>query len=184
MTKMKVYSLIFVPFFAVMTMAFIFGGISLAKDHQTDNIARVSFSIGSEKVDREAVLREFLEKYNSPLLNNVDTFIAVADKYGIDYRLLPAISCMESTCGKRMPYNSNNAWGWGVYGNNVIRFANFDEGIETVGKGLHDGYISRGLDTPHKIAPVYTPPRANHWLNGVSHFMSQMDEIAENSKIS
>lgn len=130
-----------------------------------------------EKVDRVTVLKTFFKKYNSPLYSSAETFVQVADKYGMDYRLLPAISCMESTCGKFMPSDSYNAWGWGVYGNNVIRFKNFDEGIETVGKGIYEGYISKGLTNPSTMAPVYTPPNSFNWRNGVNFFMNQIDEI-------
>ncbi len=179
MTKLKIYISIFVPFLAILVTASSLSGVVVAKEKKEDTDAKVSFEINSVKLDRREVLARFLAKYNSPLKDNVDTFIEVADKYGLDYRLLPAISCMESTCGKHLIVNSHNAWGWGIYGNQTIYFKNFDEGIETVGKGIYEGYAKKGLNTPAKMAPVYTPPRANHWLSGVSFFMNQMDEIAD-----
>jgi hypothetical protein len=126
-------------------------------------------------VDREQNLIAFFERYDSPLVDNVDTFIDTADKYGLDYRLLPAISCMESGCGKRYIPDSKNPFGWGVYGGNYIKFADFDDAIETVGEGLYSGYVAKGADTVEKIAPIYTPPNHVHWLKSVRFFMNQID---------
>ena len=136
------------------------------------------FSIEYKPVDRVQVLEKFLEKYNSPLKDSASTFVNVADKLNMDYRLLPAISCMESTCGKFLIEGTYNPFGWGIYGNNFIGFESYDEAIEVVGKGIEEGYISKGLDSVEKIAPVYTPPNPHGWRNGVTHFMNQMDEIA------
>lgn len=61
---------------------------------------------------RVVALGKLFESYQCPLLPYVDDFIAAADKYNIDYRLLPAISIKESTCGKHYPINTNNPFGW------------------------------------------------------------------------
>lgn len=61
---------------------------------------------------RAIALGNYFSKHNCPLLPYVDDFIAAADKYNIDYRLLPAISIHESTCGKRYPFNTYNPFGW------------------------------------------------------------------------
>ena len=45
---------------------------------------------------RAANLKAFLRKYNSDLYNHTDKIIEVSDKYGFDYRLLPAIAMQES----------------------------------------------------------------------------------------
>ncbi|MCA9308209.1 MAG: hypothetical protein R3B92_00395 [Patescibacteria group bacterium] len=138
-----------------------------------------AFIIEGVKVDRVKTLETFFKKYNSPLAAHAQTFVNVADQYNIDYRLLPAISCMESTCAKFMPHESNNPFGWGVYGNSYISFANYDEAIETVGAGLNKGYFSKGLDTIEEIAPVYTPPNYVHWQSGVKYFTNKISEIEQ-----
>lgn len=132
-----------------------------------------------ERVDREKNLEEFFRKYNSPLVENVDTFIEVADEYGMDYRLLPAISCIESSCGKALIKKYNNPFGWGVYGDQHLGFKDFDEAIETVGKGIHEGYIMRGANTVEKIAPIYTPPNSLKWASSVNGFMRQINRMGE-----
>jgi hypothetical protein len=148
-----------------------------AKENEENRIEK-SFTIDYKIVDRVEVLEKFLEKYKSPLIAEAKTFVETADEKGLDYRLLPAISCMESGCGKVLIPGTYNAWGWGIYGNNVIGFASWAEGIEKVGEGISKNYAQRGLDTPEKMAPVYTPPNSINWRNGVRSFMSQMDEIA------
>lgn len=148
-----------------------------ARENKETKIEK-SFTIQYKNVNRVEVLRKFLEKYNSPLVGEAETFVRVADNFELDYRLLPAISCMESTCGKFLVPGTYNAWGWGIYGSNVIRFSSWEEAIEKVGEGIFKGYVKKGLDTPEKMSPVYTPPNPIKWGNGVRFFMNQMDELA------
>ena len=51
----------------------------------------------------------FFESFNSPFRKYSSSFVEVADKYGLDYRLLASVSCVESSCGKNY---KNNAFGW------------------------------------------------------------------------
>lgn len=141
----------------------------------------VKYNVETKTVDREAVLEKFFDKYSSPLKGHADTFVKVADKYGMDYRLLPAISCQESSCGKKLIPGTYNPFGWGIYGSHYIAFKDYDEAIETVGKGMKDNYISRGFDTPEKIEPIYTPPSHGHWMSGVNYFMKEMNKISEST---
>ncbi len=153
-------------------------GMYLNRPKENQNIKLVH-SIESKKIDRAKALELFFIKRKSPLVPHAQKFVETADKYSLDYRLLVAISCIESSCGKFMPQNSYNAWGWGVYGNNVIRFTSFDEGIEKVAEGLHKGYIAKGADTVEKIAPIYTPPNHTNWLRNVKSFMREIDDMTE-----
>ena len=136
--------------------------------------------------ERIKSLANFFEEQKSPLVENADTFVDVADKYHLDYRLLPAIACMESSCGKRLIPESFNPFGWGIYGKNAIYFKSFDEAIEVVGKELAEKYITKGLNTPEKIAPVYTPPNPVNWKNGVNFFISKIKtpRIIDNTVLS
>ena len=120
-------------------------------------------------------LKNFFIKFNSPLANEAETFIEVAEKYDLDYKLLPSIACMESSCGKFIPTGSYNPFGWGVYGNTVTSFNSYKEAIYKVGEGISKNYISRGLNTPQKIAPIYTPPNSANWLAGVMYFQNKIN---------
>lgn len=111
-----------------------------------------------------------INRGNAPLAGYADKFVEVANKYNLDYRLLPAISVMESSGGKVL-FRPYNAWGWGKKG-----FNSFEEGIETVGKGL-SGYYARGKDTVEKIAPTYCPPNSTNWAKNVRQFMNEIESI-------
>ncbi len=126
---------------------------------------------------RALLIQRFFEGYNAPLAKYADTFVEVADRYHLDYRLLPAISMQESNGGKRIPKNSNNPFGYGIYGSKILRFTSFDQAIAAVGQGLRQNYIDRGLKTPSQIMTKYTPPSipiGGPWAKGVSGFMEEL----------
>src|SRR5437773_6154743 len=66
--------------------------------------------------NRAKILEDFLEKYDSPLKDSAQAFITEADTYNIDWKLLPAISGVESTFAHAEPSGCNNAWGYNIYG--------------------------------------------------------------------
>ncbi len=117
-------------------------------------------------------LQNFLTKYDSPLAPYASNFIEMADKYQIDWKLLPAIAGVESTFGKQIPYNSYNAYGWN---NGYYRFKSWEDSIEIVSKALREKYYNSGLDNPYKIGPIYAPP-SKTWASKVVRFMSQIEK--------
>jgi len=125
-------------------------------------------------------LTAFLEKYDSPLVPYAETFVFMADKYQIDWKLLPAITGVESTFGKQIPFNSYNAYGWN---NGNYRFQSWEDSIEIVSKALKEKYYNRGLDNPYKIGRVYAPP-SPFWGNRVNNFMKMIEPISINSPLS
>src|SRR6266581_617025 len=82
------------------------------------------------------ILRAFLKKYNSPLADYAPVFIQEADKNNLDWKLVASICGVESYFGQQIPYNSYNGWGFGVYGDHVLRFTSWDQGISTVSQSL------------------------------------------------
>lgn len=128
--------------------------------------------------NRAKILRKFLEQYNSPMAAHADTFVHEADKNDIDWKLVAAIAGLESGFGKHMPYNSYNAWGWGVYGDNVIRFKNFDDGIAILSKGLRENYINKmGSDDVYVIGKRYASSPT--WAQRVEYFMNRIEAFEE-----
>lgn len=126
----------------------------------------------SQEVDiRSKQLEEFLNYYDSPMATFSAHIVQMADKYGIDWRLVPAIAGVESTFGKFIPFGSYNAYGWN---NGNTRFGSWEESIEVISKSLGEKYYKRGLNTPYKIAPVYCPP-SNVWAGKVVSFMEKID---------
>ena len=115
---------------------------------------------------RAQILKDYLDKHNSPLAAYAQDFIDAADMYDVDWRLVPAIAGTESTFGKRIPgghdplYTTYNAWGWGVYGTQALGFESWKDGIYTLNKGLREDYIARGLLTPQQMNKRYASSQA------------------------
>ena len=125
---------------------------------------------------RVIVLREFLAKNDSPLTNFASVFVENADKYNLNWRLVAAICGLESSFGKQIPYNSYNGWGWGIYGDNIIRFSSWEEGIQTVSQGLRKNYIDRlGTDDVYAIGRWYASSPT--WAQRVSYIMQKITEF-------
>jgi hypothetical protein len=119
-------------------------------------------------------LRIFFDKYNSPLSDYSYEFVYWADVYQIDWRLVPAISGVESTFGKRIPLNSYNAYGWS---NGDYNFNSWEDSIEHVTKTLRIKYKDKGAVTLDEIAHRYCPPSST-WLYKVKYFMDKIDSTS------
>jgi hypothetical protein len=130
---------------------------------------------------RTHLLEHYLTAQGSPLANHAGTFITVADRYDLDWRLLPALAGTESGFGQYIPKNSYNAWGWGIPtgAQSGMGFSSWDTGIETVGRGLRSSYLAKGYTTLLEIESRYTPPSAaqsNHpWVTSIQQFMSEIE---------
>lgn len=157
-------------------------GLSLTKaEAEAKSVANFTEVLASDNIvlanakndPRVGKLEGFLNNYKSPLAEYSFYFIYCADKYGIDWKLLPAITGIESTFGKRIPSGSYNAYGWG---NGLSRFESWEESIDYVTKALAEKYVARGLDTPREISPVYCPPNPT-WGSKVEHFMAKIEEF-------
>lgn len=134
--------------------------------------------IEAKPIDQRAlILRDYLAQYNSPLQNHAQDFIDASDTYGLDWKLVPAISGVESTFGKAIP-GGFNGWGWGVYGTHAIYFTSWRDGIFTVSKGLKEDYISRGLLDPYAMNKRYAS--SPYWGGHVAYFLADIEKYAKN----
>lgn len=125
---------------------------------------------------RPVIIDNFLARHSSPMTGLGSVFVSAADRYGLDYRLLPAIAFQESTLGKKIPRNSHNAWGWAIYtgATSGAKFKDWQQAIEIVAKGLKYDYIDRGLHTPEAIMTRYADSPDGSWAFGVSFAMDEM----------
>jgi hypothetical protein len=128
----------------------------------------------SQTDNRSVLLRDFLAERGSPLAPHAATFVAEADRNGLDWRLVVSIAGNESGFGHKIPPYSNNAWGYGVYGGNVIRFSTWDEGIATVSGAIKKNYIDKwGATNVYEIGDIYAADP--HWAQKVTFFMNQIE---------
>jgi len=119
-------------------------------------------------------LRLFFNRHNSPLEPYAQLLVDVAEKYELDFRLLPAIAMQESNLCKKAPKDSYNCWGFGIYGKKITQFSNYEEAIETVARTLFNEYKSKGLVTPEEIMAKYTPSNTGSWADAVNIFINQL----------
>lgn len=154
--------------------------LSLFKSSKTVSYAALpttSDIVQEEIVQQDArveMVRQFFARHNSPLEPYAQLVVATADIYDLDFRLLPAIAMQESNLCKKEPKNSNNCWGFGIYGSKVTKFSSYSEAIETVTKTLSHSYKKYGLVTPEEIMTKYTPSNTGSWARSVSHFMGEL----------
>lgn len=161
-----------------------------AENNATSTLTEQLTAINPEKATqisatdaRIVAMRKFLIDKNSPMYPYADVFVTEADKQGLDWRLVAAISGIESNFGKVTPRDSNNAWGWkGGPGGTWSKFPTFREGIRTITNGLANGY-GRNL-TPYQIEPTYCPPCAQNpahiWARTVTKFMNDLEIYRKN----
>jgi len=136
-----------------------------------NNTKTATASIKSEKDNRVIKLEKYLQKKNSPYSDKAEFFIKTADKYEIDYTLLPSISGIESSFGLHLVEGSYNPFGWG---SGYIYYDSWEECIESVAKGIATHYPS---DVPEEIGPIYTPPNYVKWIAAVKQFQGEIRNI-------
>lgn len=132
--------------------------------------AQASYDYGDYRVLK---LQKFLTKYQSPLVSYASHFVRASDRYGLDYRLLPAITGVESTFGLYIPENSYNAYGWN---NGNWQFKSWPDSIFYVSKALRENYLNRGATSVWQIAPIYNPVTPASWGLKVHRLMEQIDQ--------
>jgi hypothetical protein len=124
-----------------------------------------------EHVERVAQMRVVLTKYNSPMIGLEDVLIKTAEKYGLDWTLMAAIAGTESSFAKRMPYQCNNPYGWGIYGDNKLCFESLEASIEGVASGLAKKYNISSIES---IARTYNTVSTEGWISHTKFFMNKI----------
>lgn len=126
-------------------------------------------------------LEEFLTKNNSPLAVVAPVFVVAADIYRFDWRLLPAITGKESSYGKKVPWDNQNGqhsynpFGWGVYGDKIVSFGSWEDGILKVAAGLRREYFDKELLTTELVMRKFTPRSDGSWARDVETIMEKIN---------
>ena len=136
-----------------------------------------------EKEDpRIQKLEKYLESKNSPLAPYAGVFVTEADKHNLDWKFVAAVSGVESGYGKRIPAQSYNGWGWGVYGDNVHRFASWEDGIQTISHDIRVKYMNkRGATDIYSIGRIYAASPT--WAQKVTYMMNQIENFEEKREL-
>ena len=96
-------------------------------------------------------IQTYFHRYACPAEELADDFVLAADRHNLDWRLLPAISMIESAGGKG--YMNNNIFGWD---NCRVRFPTVRAGIYLVAKQLAESEWYRAKRLPDLLR-TYNP---------------------------
>lgn len=119
---------------------------------------------------RTSEVSGFMLKHQCPKPYYIKEYLNAADKYNLDYRLLPAISIQESSCGRH--YRFNNYWGW-----NSARtgFESVQYGIDFVTGQLSEGHYYKNKTITQKLK-TYNSENPEYYKE-VLHLMDQMKYV-------
>lgn len=123
--------LAFVPFMAIPS-------VSLAShigSLDTTPVTKVEISVEDLRQQKADAINTYFKERSMPLNGTGMTFVLVAEKYGLDWRLLPAIGIRESSGGKAAC--GYNPFGWGSC--KLSNFSSYEQAIESLGKNLGGG---------------------------------------------
>jgi hypothetical protein len=112
-------------------------------------------------------LEAFFKAHLCPAPYHVDDYLDAADLNHIDYRILPAVSVRESTCGRYE--RLNNRWGWDSA---RTGFASIPRGIHYIAYQLAFGRFYRGKNVEEKLL-VYNPDP--EYVEEVHRLMLEID---------
>lgn len=101
---------------------------------------------------RIARLEKFFEIYRCPEPHYTSQYLGAADRYGLDYRLLPAVAIRETSCGKTANQR-NNLWG---YHPGRQDFPSIEEGLEVIARRLAENSLYKGKTLSDKLF-TYNP---------------------------
>ena len=102
---------------------------------------------------RLPLLQTFFKDAHSPLHALAVDFLEAADHNGLDWRLLPSISLVETGCGRTAV--GKNLFGWD---SGRKQFASFREAIQWVASRLGNSKLYRGKDLVHILATYNARP--------------------------
>jgi hypothetical protein len=125
---------------------------------------------------REAILRKFFRDNHCPAENFAGIFIQEADEHGLDWRLLPSLSVIETGGGRHAP--GNNLFGWA---NGKTTFDSFTAAIHHVATFLEVGKPYKGKDLDGKLLTYNKRPAFRDTVTDMMRQIapSQELEVAE-----
>ena len=139
--------------------------LALAVSAHANTIADGPFTLHDERHDR---LEAFFQSFGCPAPHHVKEYVGAADAYLIDYRLLPAISVLESTCG--IYQRLNNRWGW----DSARRgFSSFRAGLEYIARQLAEGRYYRNKTLEEKVHMYNPNPQ---YARQITKLMSKIED--------
>lgn len=127
---------------------------------------------------KKKAIKSVLERSNSPMVGEIDTFLKTCEDYSYDCYFLPAITGLESGFGNHILPGSYNPFGWnGGY----FSFNDWSHGIETVAAGIKERYTNAGLLTVEQIGTRYASSPT--WAVRVRGFIATFEKEEQKNKL-
>lgn len=156
---------------------FIFKETAAVTQQAVGNPQGLTFDVRTADA-RVDIVANFLTRYKSPL-QPAETYarqlVAAADRYGLDYRLLPAIMMQESNLCKTSDPKLHNCLGFGIHKGGTLGFDSYEESFDRAARELKEKYIDIGLTTPEQIMTKYTPSSNGSWARSVNQWIAEME---------
>ena len=164
----KVLILIAILFAFALSKQTVYASVS-----KTDSAKLVAMApkVSTKPDYRVKALQNIFKKYNSPLVDYAPLYVKYADKYSVDWKLLPSISGLESSFGQFLMPGSYNGYGWG---GGYIYFKDWEDGIDTINKTIRTNYMNKwGATDVWSIGPIYAESKT--WSVRVNGFMNEIE---------
>jgi hypothetical protein len=107
--------------------------------------------LASKPDPRVVRLGKLFRTYHCPEPHHIPEYLSAADGYGLDYRLLPAVSIRETLCGTME--KQNNRWG---YHPGRQTFPSIEAGIDFMARQLAENPLYKGKTLQEKLY-TYNP---------------------------
>ena len=141
----------------------------------------------AQTADQVAQLPQEIDQYltqkntpSKPLASLGQDFVSLGSQYGVDPRLVVAISGAESSFGAHVCTQSN-AWNWFWEGPcPKSPFDSWESGIQTVTHFMHKSYLLKGYNTIPLIGAKFCAVGCEHWVPNVTQFFSDLGGDSSN----
>lgn len=134
---------------------------------------------------QQIINKRFSGKARDNLLNSLDSFINIQNKYNVNAVFAIAVVQKESSCGTNWDAIDSSTYNWysikGEYNGNSYngwkKYPSFTVAVEDFGKliGTSSNYFAGGNITINSIATSYCPP-GGEWAKSVSQYVKEMYE--------
>ena len=136
-----------------------------------------TFGISVKSPDqRVSKLQNFLLAKKSPLAYSAPSFIKAADKYKLDWKLLPSIAGVESGFEKAGNLYDNNPFGY-MCGSSPCDFDSYDQAIFQVAKTISRSPAYKEYRSSRSIsdlAIVYNRVSPEDWSRKIGFFYGKL----------
>jgi hypothetical protein len=123
---------------------------------------------------RPMLIKKYLERYKSPLVDYSDLIFQISEDYGFEYYWIVAIAQQESNLCKKAPEGTHNCWGYGIHKRGTLGFDNYEIAIKSFAEYLKREYFDKGFNTPEEIMKKYCPSSNGSWAAGVNQFINEL----------